>query len=163
MERHIGFQIKMLSKLIKKRVDGDLGGEGLELTGMQRWLVHYLYIHPGEELFQRDIEKRFGIGRSSATELLKSLEEAGMITRTVVSRDARLKKIELTDFAAAQQKRIEKALSDVEKQLVKGLTSAESKTLRSLLDRCIAAMSDEGEEGEITNTDTKNFENKEGE
>ena len=70
---------------------------------------------------------------------------------------------ELTGFAAAQQKRIEKALSDVEKQLVKGLTSAESKTLRSLLDRCIAAMSGEGEEVGITNTDTKNFENKEGE
>ena len=51
----------------------------------------------------------------------------------------------------------------MEKQLVKGLTSAESKTLRSLLDRCIAAMSGEGEEVGITNTDTKNFENKEGE
>ncbi len=163
MEKHIGFQVKMLSKLIKKRVDADLGGEGLELTGMQRWLIHYLYTHPGEELFQRDIEKRFGIGRSSATELLKSLEEAGMITRTPVSRDARLKRIALTTSAALQQKRIERALTEIEDELVKDLSEAEEKQLRDLLDRCIASMSDEDAESATINTDTKNFANKEGE
>lgn len=157
MDKHIGFQIKRLSKLIKKRVDGDLGGEGLELTGMQRWLIHYLYINPHEELFQKDVEKRFGMGRSSATELLKSLEEAGMITRTPVSRDARLKKIELTEVAIKQQKRIESAIGSVENKLVDGFAPDEEKALRLMLDRCIRNMESQGETCDFIDTGTENF------
>ena len=155
MDGHIGFQVKMLSKLIKKRVDGTIGDGGVLLTGMQRWLVHYLFVHPDEELFQKDIEKKFGMGRSSATELLQSLEEAGMITRTPLERDARLKKISLTDAAIAQQKRVERVLLDVEKRLVKGFTPQESKELRVLLERCIRNMSEDGAEVHQINTDTK--------
>ncbi len=155
MDGHIGFQVKMLSKLIKKRVDGTIGDGGVLLTGMQRWLVHYLFVHPDEELFQKDIEKKFGMGRSSATELLQSLEEAGMITRTPLERDARLKKISLTDAAIAQQKRVERVLLDVEKRLVKDFTPQESKELRVLLERCIRNMSEDGAEVHQINTDTK--------
>lgn len=139
MERHIGFQVKMLSKQIKKCVDNTyLGDGGVELTGMQRWMVHYIYMHPDEEIYQKDIEKIFGIRRSSATEVLKALENMGMITRTPLERDARLKKIVLTDKAVNMQRRIEEILDGVESKIVEGFTPQEVARLKELLSRCIA-------------------------
>jgi len=101
MERHIGREIRGLSNLIKRRIDGQAAKLGIEdMTGVQGWLLHYLYKRtPQGQVFQRDIEEAFGIRRSTATVMLQQLERKELIERLPVAGDARLKSIVLTEKA----------------------------------------------------------------
>ena len=46
-------------------------------------------------IYQKDIEKEFGLRPSTATEVLKALEKKELICRVSEKQDARLKRIEL--------------------------------------------------------------------
>ncbi len=48
-------------------------------------------------IFPQDVERRFGITRSTSSRVLALMERKGLIVRESVPRDARLKKIVLTD------------------------------------------------------------------
>ena len=63
---------------------------------MQGWIIGYLYQNRDKEVFQRDIQEQFSIRRSTVTGILQLMEKNGLITRSSVERDARLKKLELT-------------------------------------------------------------------
>ena len=59
----------------------------------------FLDRHRGDEIFQHDIETRFCITRSTASRVLTRMEHKGLIIRKPVARDARLKRIVLTQKA----------------------------------------------------------------
>ena len=63
-----------------------------QLTGMHGWLIHFLYDQT-EPVYQRDIEKRLCIRRSTVTATLNRMEKNGLIVRESVPEDARLKRI----------------------------------------------------------------------
>lgn len=111
--------------------------KGLEgLTGMQGWIIAYLYKHGRDkEIFQRDVEREFNIRRSTATGVLQLLEREGFITREAVAQDARLKSLKLTDKAVRAQETIIKNIRELEEQLAIGLTEEEINTLFDLLNR----------------------------
>ena len=57
----------------------------------------YLYEHQDAEIYQKDIEKYFGICRSGVTNIIQALEKKGLVCRASVASDARLKKVMLTE------------------------------------------------------------------
>ena len=62
----IGFQIRTLSHLVKRVVDQNaFPGESAHPTGVQGWIIGYLYENQGKEVFQRDIQEQFSIRRST--------------------------------------------------------------------------------------------------
>ena len=63
--------------------------------------------------------------RATASGYLELLEKKGMITRSDVENDGRLKKITLTDKAVVLMKKIEDNIARNEAQLAKGLTKSE--------------------------------------
>lgn len=73
------------------------------MTMMQSWIIRFLYEHSEEDIYQRDIEAEFSIARSTATGILKLMEKRGYIRRVSVERDARLKKLELTEVGIRMQ------------------------------------------------------------
>ena len=96
---HIGKLIHELDNIlyrnmlaIGKRYDYD------QLTVMNGWILHYLSMNEGKEVFQKDIENEFGITRSTVTGIIKLMEQKGFITRISVPKDARLKQLVLTDM-----------------------------------------------------------------
>jgi len=97
----IGFQLKFINNLIRRRMDVRFSEQGLgELSGMQGPMVGYIYDNcKKQDIFQKDIEKVFNIRRSTATVMLQNLELKGFITRQAVEHDARLKKIMVTEKA----------------------------------------------------------------
>ena len=98
--RHIGFEIKQTSKMIHRYINKLAAVEHAnEMTGTHAWILRYLWENRNREIFQKDIEKRFDINRSSATGLLKLMEKNGLITREPVPYDARLKRIVMTEKA----------------------------------------------------------------
>ena len=135
-EREIGFEVKTLSNLIKRKfLEGMEKDNANDLTGVQRWTIRYIYLKRYKDIFQKDIEKDFKIRRSTATGVLQLLEKNGYILREHVEQDARLKKLVLTDKAITVQKKIEKRITEVEKILVKGLTEEEIENFYSIIEK----------------------------
>lgn len=129
--REIGMEVKTLANLIDRKMhqvahppegEGDEGG----CTKMQGMIIEYLYANQAQgDLFQRDVEARFSIRRSTATGILQLMEKRGLLEREPVSYDARLKKLVLTQKALNQRARIREAIRNMEALLAKGLTQQE--------------------------------------
>lgn len=89
----------MLDNMIGRMVTLFRAGldEKAGITQMQGWIIGYLYRNTGTDVFQKDLEAEFHIARSTATGILKLMEKKGLITREPIPRDARLKRLVLTD------------------------------------------------------------------
>ena len=95
---HIGPQVHKMDRSISKLLEARVKAEGLdEVTLMHGWILRYLYEHQDAEIYQKDIEKYFGICRSGVTNIIQALEKKGLVCRASVASDARLKKVMLTD------------------------------------------------------------------
>ena len=67
----LGFQIRTLSHLVKRVIDQTaFSGEEVHPTGVQGWIIGYLYENRDKEVFQRDIQQQFSIRRSTVTGIL---------------------------------------------------------------------------------------------
>ncbi len=131
----IGFQIHTLSKLIRRQTDrlAFRGEEDPEITGkpgggLHGWIIGYLYHHRDLDVFQRDVQEAFSIRRSTVTGILQLMEKRGLVTRSSVESDARLKKITLTPKAIAMHENIVNSIQKTEKSISRGLTEEEKQT-----------------------------------
>ena len=135
-QEDLGFQIRTLSHLVKRTVDQTaFAGEENHPTGVQGWIIGYLYENRGKEVFQRDIQAQFSIRRSTVTGILQLMEKNGLITRSSVERDARLKKLELTPRAVQLHERIGRSVRQVEDRISHCLTPKEKETFIQLCEK----------------------------
>ena len=73
---HIGPQVHKMDRSISKLLEARVKAEGLdEVTLMHGWILRYLYEHQDAEIYQKDIEKYFGICRSGVKNINKALEK----------------------------------------------------------------------------------------
>lgn len=122
MEKDCGMWIHILSHKLKKRMNANM--QSLGLTGGQSRIMHYILVKCAEgPVFQRDVEKAFGMSRSTATGILQLMEKNGLIVRESVASDARLKSLIPTERAAHLDAQISESLRQGEQRLTKGLSS----------------------------------------
>lgn len=134
MEYRVGFEVKKLSNLVKKRIDHLSRKSGL--TGLQGYLMGYLVMEGSKrELFQRDVEKHLEISRASVTSVLQLLEKNGFIRRESVKNDARLKKIVVTEKGVQAHNRILESLDQMEKHLTDGISGEDMEIFISVMER----------------------------
>ena len=135
--RVIGFEIKSISNMIRRKLDDTFSEPEFDgLTGMQNAIMGYIMHHAEKgDVFQRDIEKEFCVRRSTATVMLKNLEQKGYILRIPVEYDARLKKIILTEKAEKLQQKVRKEIDAFHEQLEGCLTKEEREQLFALLEK----------------------------
>lgn len=132
----IGFELKTLSNLVKRKVQrSTLTNEFDRLTGTHGWVIGYLCRNRDKEIFQRDLETRFSIRRSTATGILQLMEKNGLLIREPVPYDARLKKLVLTPKAIELHEAFQREIEKTEHQLVKGLTEQEIKHFLVILEK----------------------------
>lgn len=97
----IGHEIKAVNHLMQRKMLLSASKSGVDkITVMHGWIINYLNENAEKDIFQKDIESKFSISRSTVTNILKLMEKKGYITRKTVDSDARLKKIELTENGA---------------------------------------------------------------
>lgn len=111
-----------------------------EATHMQMLVLDYLITNKESDIYQRDIEKQFSIRRPTATNMLKKMEEHGLIKRVPVPDDARLKKIMLTDKSKKLSADLDKKATKLESKLTKGFTKEERAMLSLLMKKMIDNM-----------------------
>ena len=139
---HIGPYVRHLSKSIRSSIDEALDKEfsssgETRLTSVQAHVMGYLNMQHelGNVVYQKDIEQVFHIQRSTATGILKLLEQRGSIRRESEKSDARLKRILVTEKAIQTKKRVDSTIDGVEQRLVRGLSEKEIKTYIELTEK----------------------------
>lgn len=139
MERRLEIEIKKVFCQMKRVFASCTNISKMnKMTGTHGFVVGYLLRHQDKDVFQRDLEKRFSVRRSTMSEILKLMESNGLIERIPVDYDARLKKIMLTQKALEEQKLIEKEFSFYEEEFVKGISDEEMNSFFSTLDKIMA-------------------------
>ena len=100
--------------------------EKLGMSGAQGNILNYILVDGRKRpVYQKDIEKEFGLRPSTATEALKNLEAKGLICRISEKQDGRLKRIELTSKAEEIRHLITSEVAESENLLLKGITEEE--------------------------------------
>ena len=131
----IGFQIRAVSNLIKRKLY-EIRPDGQPLlTDLQGRILGFLYHNQDREIFQRDIEEHFYIRRSTVSRLLAGMEEQGLLQRIPVPRDARLKKLVMTPRAVALHEEITHRLDEMERLLGRGLSQRELEEFLRILEK----------------------------
>ncbi|MDO5154973.1 MAG: MarR family winged helix-turn-helix transcriptional regulator [Eubacteriales bacterium] len=125
-ERYVGYQIKMMDRTICKRVVKQFQDHCYEgMTRLSNWILEYLENQEPEITYQKDIERVFGIGKSTIAGSMKVLEKNGLIERKSVEGDARLKQICLTKDGKAFIEKIKQSKREFESQLTRDLSPDE--------------------------------------
>ncbi len=118
----IGFVIRCLDHVLRRNLEADVKADEIdEITLMHGWIIRYLYENRENDIFQKDIEKNFAIGRSSVTGIIQIMEKKGFIRRESVAHDARLKKVTLTEKGIKSHRRIEELITLQNEKMARGI------------------------------------------
>lgn len=123
---YLCFEIHRLDRLIAhSHCPGSAHQTANQLTARHGYLLRYLYENQSQDIFQRDIEKKFSLSRSTVTVTLQVMEKNGLILRESVDQDARLKRITLTQKARDLHRQIENEIESFEAYATAGVTEEE--------------------------------------
>lgn len=140
MTENIGRQLKIASTQLTKKFDKF--AIQYDLTSMQMSVIDFLTLFYDQEIFQKDIEHEFNIRRSTASTLLKRMEDKGLVRRVESNKDARQKQVILTDLAVQYEDDIQKFMVETQQQIHSFLSDEEYAALESSLDKIIKHMGD---------------------
>ena len=140
MTENIGRQLKIASTQLTKQFDKF--AIQYDLTSMQMSVIDFLTLFKDQEMFQKDIEHEFNIRRSTASTLLKRMEDKGLIRRVESNKDARQKQVILTDLSAQYEDDIQKFMVETQQQIHSFLSDEEYTALESSLAKIIKHMGD---------------------
>lgn len=137
----IGFKVRILANLLKRDIEKSKNDLGIALPkGINGWAISYFFDNSDKDIFQKDFEAEFSIRRSTASNILKTMEQNGFITRESVESDARLKKIVLTEKAINIHKSVLKSINQREERLRKDLTDEQIDSFLKITDKLIKNM-----------------------
>ena len=117
--------IRTLHNVINRYLAVTRPQEVEELSSANIDIIRYLVRNADHDVFPQDVERRFGITRSTSCRVLGLMERKGLIAREPVPQDARLKKIVLTDKARHIDDELYGNAVAMEKLLLQGLSDAE--------------------------------------
>lgn len=145
-EKDIGFEIRRLSNLIKRDVEKSRRRLGIDpVKGVNGWAISYFYENMDNDIFQKDFENHFSIRPSTASKILKTMEQKGYINRVAVESDARLKRIVLTDKAIELHKNVISEISKREKRMRKGLDEKQIQIFFDVMEKLCENMEEEND------------------
>ena len=140
-EKDIGFAVRRLSNLIKRDVEQSRLKLGIDpVKGVNGWAIKYFYDNRKRDIFQKDFENEFSIRRSTASCILKTMEQKELIVRQSVESDARLKKIVLTEKAIELHHKITDEIEEREKRLRNNISSEDLKTFFKVMNQLVINM-----------------------
>ncbi len=126
MKKSVGSEIHMLNHMIKRNLICHVNATSIdEITLMHGWIMRYLYENRDHDIFQKDIEKTFSIGRSTVTNIIQILEKKGYVRREFVEHDARLKKVTLSEKGVQNHEKMEELIAKLDAVIEEGLSKEE--------------------------------------
>ena len=135
-EQFISTRLRGLSHRIHRFFENSPNKKEFDsITGTHGWIIAFLSCKKDEDVFQKDVEKEFDITRATASKVIDSMEQKGLVRRERVAHDARLRKLVLTPEAESASELIEKDKIMLEETLVRGFSEEEKKLLAEFIMR----------------------------
>lgn len=157
-EERIGFEIHMLDHMLARNMQAHVRAAGIdEITLMHGWIIRYLYANRDRDVFQKDIEKDFSVGRSTVTNVIKLMEKKGFIRRESVEHDARLKKVILTEKGILSHETMEHMIDNMDASLMEGIEDEELEVFHSVIRKLKENLKKDGICGRKEELDDPNF------
>ncbi|MCY8235526.1 MarR family winged helix-turn-helix transcriptional regulator [Priestia endophytica] len=128
-DNHIGYLIQQISHLVIQLHNEKLEREGV--TSSQERLLTLLYIKNGAT--QSELQQDLLIKPSSVTKLVDVLEHKGLVTRMSGDKDARVKRIHLTEKGKFLEEQLWFIKNEMEAQIGKSLSEEQHSSLIHLL------------------------------
>ena len=126
IEKRIAPTVRKIDHMLARNLDSHMRAqEKDEITMMHGWIIRYLSMNFEVDVYQRDIEKQFGVGRSTVTNILQLMEKKGYLQREAVEKDARLKKLVLAEKGRELNERIEHLVDQLNEETVMGISNEE--------------------------------------
>ena len=136
MDKIISKRINCLSTKIKREISNLSSISSVEdLSGVNSFIIVFLYNNKDKNIYQKDIEKEFGITRSTASNIISLMEKKGYVKRVSVDDDQRLKKLELTNMAIDYCENFLNDLRKLNSDLEYGLTEEELINFIKVIDK----------------------------
>lgn len=134
-DSNIAHKIRIVHNNIDKYFHTSWEKEGIEPTRMQCATLQYLRMHEGEDVFQKDLETTFSISGATATNILKVMEKEELIRRIPMEKDARLKKLEMTEKGIHYNDVARENVARLGSEMMRGFSEEEITIFRDYLDR----------------------------
>lgn len=135
MECKISQEIDEIKKIFKNKLAEHL--KQFNLTPSQNALI--VFVHKenslGKEVTQKDIENEFLIKASSVNSLIQNLEKKNFIIRKICENDKRKKYLKLTEKSEKFMEDSARAVKNVEKTLINGISNEELEYLNLILNK----------------------------
>jgi len=135
---HLLGELKRLNNHVLRKISSDeLLKAQEEITGSKGYIIGYIAkkTAQGENVYQKDIEKEFSLRRSSATQVLNSLENNGLICRKSEDLDKRLKRIIITEKGENSHKIVINRLNEIDEELISRLTREEFENFKIIIEK----------------------------
>lgn len=132
----IGMELRKLSLHMKRYMESHSHCKMIDrITGSSSWIIAYIGEEKNKDVFQRDLEKKFGITRSTASKTVDAMVKNGFIERSCVDYDARLKKLVLTQKARDILDIMDRDRRNIEEVLTAGFSDKEKEKLHGYIVR----------------------------
>ena len=98
----------------------------LGIGSAQGKILNYVLVESeAHSVYQKDLEREFGLRPATVTEMLNALEQKKLIQRVSDEWDGRYKKIVFTEKARSMKDRIRQEVEETEHLLLQGITEQE--------------------------------------
>ncbi len=134
ISNQVGFEIHRTAHMMSRKLEGKVKELGVdEVTLTHGWIIRFLYENREKDIYQKDIEKYFLVGRSTVANCIKLMEKKGLIRREFVECDARLKKVLLTEKGIRAHETIESVIGELNSDLLEGIEEEDVKTFLRII------------------------------
>ncbi|TPR18764.1 MarR family transcriptional regulator [Apilactobacillus timberlakei] len=139
MNENVGRLVKIASIQFERHFDKMAREYGLTSTQMS--IIDFL-MRNNNEIFQKDIEREFYIQRSTASVLLKRMEDKCLIKRISSTLDARKKQVILTEKSVKLHSKINNFINENQRLMNDNFSDNDLKDLTKGLKKLIYIMED---------------------
>ena len=141
-EMETGKMINRISNRLRRR--SKKSQETIGITGARGNILDYILLESEKHnVYQKDIEKEFGLRPSTATEVLKNLEDEELIVRIPDEEDARFKKIVFTDKAEKIKSILRQEIERTEEVLLRVITPEEKEIFLKITEKMLKNLESE--------------------
>lgn len=132
MVENIGLEIRIVSNLIYNKMNR-LTMKAENVSAHQCLILQHLANKRESAVYQKDIEELFSIRRSTANQMLRTLEERGLIRRLQAPDDARKNMLVLTDKGGAACESLNAQMELLLKELIGDIDRKELEQFQTTL------------------------------
>lgn len=133
-KRYAARYISKLSNKLRRKIDAFSSKKNF--SGSQGRVLHFLLAQAGD-VFQKDIEEEYGLRPPTATELLKKMEQNGLIHREATVGDARLKRIVVSEKAMQYKDIVIEDITNLENELTRDISENEMEVFFKVIEKML--------------------------